>query len=119
VLIGIYRIAVLNFSSGTTGPPKACMVTHHNLVANAEQTLVLDKLARKRKSDSTYATGDIHCAYVPLYHASKLHFLSILPILALTTFSGTANVLHCERPTRMYDSNYAQIWPRTIIESDS
>ena len=67
-----HRTAVLNFSSGTTGPPKACMVTHHNLVANAEQSMHLDGMARLRKSDATYATRDTHCAYVPLYPASKL-----------------------------------------------
>lgn len=65
------RTAVLNFSSGTSGPPKACMMSHHNLVANAEQSIHLDRMARLRKSDLTYATRDVHCAYAPLYHASK------------------------------------------------
>ncbi|KAH6668930.1 hypothetical protein B0J14DRAFT_629113 [Halenospora varia] len=54
------RTAVLNFSSGTSGPPKACMLTHHNLVANAEQSMHLDRVARLRNSDSTYATLDVH-----------------------------------------------------------
>lgn len=74
------RTAVLNFSSGTTGPPKACMVTHHNLVANAEQSMHLDEMARVRKSDPTYATGDVHCAYVPLYHAMGLLQFCILNV---------------------------------------
>lgn len=47
------------------------MVTHHNLVSNAEQTIHLDRMARARKSNPLYATRDVHVAYVPLYHASK------------------------------------------------
>ncbi|KAF2815566.1 acetyl-CoA synthetase-like protein [Mytilinidion resinicola] len=74
------RTAVLNFSSGTTGPPKACMVTHHNLVANAEQSMHLDELARVRNSDPTYATRDVHCAYVPLYHAMGLFQFCVLNV---------------------------------------
>ncbi|KAM5368087.1 hypothetical protein ACJZ2D_009691 [Fusarium nematophilum] len=66
------RVAVLNFSSGTTGLPKACMITHRNLVANSEQTLHLDRMARIRKSDPGFATNDVHCAYVPFYHAMGL-----------------------------------------------
>lgn len=30
-------IAVLPYSSGTTGPPKGCMLTHRNMVASARQ----------------------------------------------------------------------------------
>ncbi|KAJ3539513.1 hypothetical protein NM208_g5459 [Fusarium decemcellulare] len=66
------RPAVLNFSSGTTGLPKACVVTHQNLVANSEQTLHLDRMARKRLSDPTFAANDVHCAYLPIYHAMGL-----------------------------------------------
>ncbi|KAF5024605.1 hypothetical protein F66182_3368 [Fusarium sp. NRRL 66182] len=61
--------AVLNFSSGTTGLPKACVITHRNLVANAEQTLHLDRMARTRLGDPSYAVNDVHCAFLPFYHA--------------------------------------------------
>ncbi|KAG5954372.1 hypothetical protein E4U57_004556 [Claviceps arundinis] len=66
------KIAVLNFSSGTTGNPKACMITHRNLVANAEQQLHLDDVAQKRSSDERYAAHNVHCAFLPFYHASGL-----------------------------------------------
>ncbi|KAG5930329.1 hypothetical protein E4U42_002070 [Claviceps africana] len=66
------KIAVLNFSSGTTGSPKACMITHGNLVANAEQQLHLDRVARERSSDPRYAAHDVHCAFLPFYHASGM-----------------------------------------------
>jgi 4-coumarate--CoA ligase len=65
------RVAVLNFSSGTTGNPKACMITHRNLVANAEQTLHLDEVARERSSSMNHSSHETHCAFLPLYHASK------------------------------------------------
>ena len=37
-------LAVLPYSSGTTGLPKGVMLTHHNLVANITQTLAVEKL---------------------------------------------------------------------------
>ncbi|KAF4339003.1 cutinase transcription factor 1 beta [Fusarium beomiforme] len=66
------KTAVLNFSSGTTGLPKACEMTHRNLVANAEQSVHLDRVARMRKNDPTFATNDVHCAFLPFYHAMGL-----------------------------------------------
>ncbi|KAG6021256.1 hypothetical protein E4U41_002546 [Claviceps citrina] len=66
------RIAALNFSSGTTGSPKACMISHRNLVANAQQQLHLDEAARKRSPDPRRTAHDVHCAFLPLYHASGL-----------------------------------------------
>jgi 4-coumarate--CoA ligase len=64
------RTAVLNFSSGTTGMPKGCMVSHRNLVANCVQVMVADDAANARNGKVDNA-GEVHCAYVPLYHASK------------------------------------------------
>ncbi|KAM0077344.1 hypothetical protein ACKRZS_010648 [Fusarium odoratissimum] len=72
--------AVLNFSSGTTGLPKACEITHRNLVANAEQNLHLDRVARKRKNDPTFAANDVHCAFLPFYHAMGLITFCILNV---------------------------------------
>ncbi|KAF5681400.1 4-coumarate ligase [Fusarium denticulatum] len=74
------RPAVLNFSSGTTGLPKACEVTHRNMVANAEQNLHLDRVARKRKNDPTFATNDVHCAFLPFYHAMGLVTFCIMNV---------------------------------------
>ncbi|KAK7454411.1 hypothetical protein Landi51_03531 [Colletotrichum acutatum] len=71
-LILAEKVAVLNFSSGTTGKPKACMITHRNLVANAEQTLHLDRVSELRAKDQGSSTHDVHCAFLPLYHASGL-----------------------------------------------
>ncbi|KAF5540170.1 4-coumarate ligase [Fusarium mexicanum] len=65
------KTAVLNFSSGTTGNPKACMITHRNLVANSEQQLYLHDVACWRSPDSKRTIPRIHCGFLPLYHASK------------------------------------------------
>ncbi|KAF5712498.1 4-coumarate ligase [Fusarium mundagurra] len=65
------KTAVLNFSSGTTGNPKACMITHRNLVANSEQQLYLHNVACWRSPDSKRTIPRIHCAFLPFYHASK------------------------------------------------
>ncbi|KAF5709489.1 4-coumarate ligase [Fusarium globosum] len=72
--------AVLNFSSGTTGLPKACEITHRNLVANAEQNLHLERVARKRKNDPTFAANDVHCAFLLFYHAMGLITFCILNV---------------------------------------
>ncbi|KAK1543158.1 hypothetical protein CPAR01_03791 [Colletotrichum paranaense] len=69
-LILAEKVAVLNFSSGTTGKPKACMITHRNLVANAEQTLHLDRVSELRAKGQGSSTHDVHCAFLPLYHAT-------------------------------------------------
>ena len=37
-------LAVLPYSSGTTGLPKGVMLTHYNLVANIMQTLAVEKM---------------------------------------------------------------------------
>ena len=51
-------LAVLPYSSGTTGLPKGVMLTHYNLVANIAQTLAVEKL----KSD------EVLIGILPFYH---------------------------------------------------
>ncbi|KAI4132747.1 MAG: hypothetical protein LQ347_002481 [Umbilicaria vellea] len=81
------RIAVLNFSSGTTGMPKACMISHGNLVANSEQSRHLDDVARDRRQDPSYAMKNIHCAYLPFFHATihryRITYLVMVPPIAV------------------------------------
>lgn len=47
------------------------MTTHHNLVANAEQTLHLDRMAQMRAQDLRIAACETHCAFLLFHHASK------------------------------------------------
>lgn len=65
------RIAALNFSSGTTGKIKACMITHYNFVANSEQTLHLDRMSQARAKESDQTMHYVHCIFSAFSHASK------------------------------------------------
>ncbi|KAK1851112.1 4-coumarate- ligase [Colletotrichum chrysophilum] len=66
------KIAALNFSSGTTGKIKACMITHYNFVANSEQTLHLDRMSQARAKESDQTMHDVHCIFSAFSHASGL-----------------------------------------------
>jgi acyl-CoA synthetase (AMP-forming)/AMP-acid ligase II len=55
-------VAVLPFSSGTTGLPKGVLLTHRNLVANIEQHRELQRLG----------PGDVLCAVIPFFHSYGL-----------------------------------------------
>lgn len=70
-------LAVLLFTSGTAGPPKAAMLTHGNLVSNLEQMLEVP-------GDITRA-DDVVLAAVPLFHVFGLN---VVLGLALATGAG-------------------------------
>lgn len=58
------RVAVLIFTSGTAGRPKAAMLTHGNLIANIDQLHSLD---------SSLRAGDISLGVLPLFHIFGLN----------------------------------------------
>lgn len=59
------RIAVLNFSSGTTGLPKGVMISHENVIANVEQSLYM----RRLEQPPGKAPPERWLGFLPLYHA--------------------------------------------------
>ncbi|KAG0709235.1 hypothetical protein DFH29DRAFT_1074958 [Suillus ampliporus] len=70
---GKTKVAFLNFSSGTTGRPKAVAIPHYAPIANVIQ------LATHHKVGEVYAAqrfkpGDVCCAVLPLYHIYGLVF---------------------------------------------
>ncbi|KAI0648724.1 acetyl-CoA synthetase-like protein [Trametes meyenii] len=77
---GKTKIALLFFSSGTTGKPKAVMIPHHSVIAN---TIQMRQYADRHDGDlpiekKTYAPGDRMLGVLPFYHiygvVSCLHF---------------------------------------------
>lgn len=59
------RIAVLNYSSGTTGLPKGVMISHQNVIANVEQSLYM----RRLEQPSGDPPAERWLGFLPLYHA--------------------------------------------------
>jgi long-chain acyl-CoA synthetase len=73
-------VAVLLFTSGTSGSPKAAMLTHGNLGANLRQMLALP--------GEIVRADDVSLAAVPLFHVFGLNVA-----LGLSLASGAALVL--------------------------
>jgi long-chain acyl-CoA synthetase len=73
-------IAVLLFTSGTSGSPKAAMLSHGNLVANLRQMLALP--------GEIVRADDVSLAAMPLFHVFGLNVA-----LGLSLASGAAIVL--------------------------
>lgn len=62
-------VATINYSSGTTGLPKGVCVSHHNLIANVEQTIFM----RDQETSHALVPGsrpeERWVGFLPLYHA--------------------------------------------------
>jgi long-chain acyl-CoA synthetase len=73
-------LAVLVFTSGTAGSPKAAMLTHGNLAANIEQL----QASPARRQDS----GDVVLGVLPLFHV-----FGLTVVLGLSLHAGSSAVL--------------------------
>ncbi|KAK1987487.1 4-coumarate-CoA ligase 2 [Colletotrichum cereale] len=60
-------IATINYSSGTTGLPKGVSVSHHNLIANVEQTVFMRYEGKPYSYECRPQERWI--GFLPLYHA--------------------------------------------------
>jgi len=65
-------LAVILYTSGTSGKPKGVMLTHANLAANIQQ--VLGWVHFKR--------SDVFCGVLPQFHSFGLTVLTLLPLTA-------------------------------------
>ncbi|KAF2815738.1 acetyl-CoA synthetase-like protein [Mytilinidion resinicola] len=59
--------ATVNYSSGTTGLPKGVEVSHHNLIANLDQTIYMRYLKKPYKAHNR--PPERWVGFLPLYHA--------------------------------------------------
>ncbi len=63
-------LAVLLYTSGTSGKPKGVMLTHGNLTANVEQV----------KQHVDFTTKDVMLGVLPQFHSFGLTVLTLLPL---------------------------------------
>jgi long-chain acyl-CoA synthetase len=77
-------LAVLAFTSGTAGLPRAAMLTHHNLFVNIRQILAA-------APEESQAENDVVFGVLPLFHIFGLNV-----VLGITLFTGS-RVLLVER----------------------
>ena len=75
VAIIYHSIAALNYSSGTTGLPKGCMISHFNVVANST-ALVFgrakgNEALRSRGQGALAVDKHRNVGFLPYYHASE------------------------------------------------
>ncbi|KAG2023019.1 phenylacetyl-CoA ligase [Coprinopsis cinerea AmutBmut pab1-1] len=79
------KLAFLCFSSGTTGKPKAVLITHHALIANIVQMGAhFRALDPKRKSEKL-TPGDTAIAVLPFFHIYGLFiFMHMLMYIGMT-----------------------------------
>ncbi len=66
------EVAVLLYTSGTTGFPKGAMLTHKNLISNARACMMAMDVSRKDKI----------LLFLPLFHSFSFTVCVILPIMA-------------------------------------
>ena len=73
-------LAVLSYTSGTTGAPKGAMLTHANLEANLEQQMSIP--------EATVTADDVVLLVLPLFHIFGLNVS-----LGLTILNGATGIL--------------------------
>ncbi|RYP11159.1 hypothetical protein DL764_000230 [Monosporascus ibericus] len=81
-----HQVVNLQFTSGTTGLPKAAMLTHHNLINNSR--FIGDRMR--------LTPDDILCCPPPLFHCFGL----VLGLLAVVTHGG--KIVY---PAEVFDTN--------------
>ena len=109
--IDAHALATIVYTSGTTGRPKGVMLSHHNILSNAEAVLQLVPAYRE----------DLFLSFLPLSHTFERTVGYYLPIMTGSTvaYARSAQELAQDlldiRPTmlisvpRIYDRAYARV----------
>ncbi|KAL8688569.1 MAG: hypothetical protein Q9224_004850 [Gallowayella concinna] len=75
-------IAVINYSSGTTGLPKGVCISHYNLIANVAQIVAINKADQSLDMFSERWIG-----FLPLYHAyGQMYTCLVAPKLGIPVY---------------------------------
>jgi long-chain acyl-CoA synthetase len=76
-------VATIIYTSGTTGDPKGVMLTHGNILSDAEAGLMAQPVG----------PGDIHLSFLPLSHVLERTIGQFLMIMAGTTIAYATSIL--------------------------
>jgi long-chain acyl-CoA synthetase len=87
-------LAIINYTSGTTGAPKGVMLTHQNLIATAESYLQVDTLSSR----------DEIMAYLPMAWIGDTFFSVVLSFL-------TGAAVNCPEDTATGRQDFREIGP--------
>src|SRR5262249_43546015 len=88
-------VAIFVYTSGTTGPPKAAMISHQNILA----------LCRSEEKAYDYYTDDLYVSFLPMAHAAErnLGFYGRISTGLATAYASSIGALLTElgevRPT--------------------
>ncbi|RDB15274.1 4-coumarate--CoA ligase-like 7 [Hypsizygus marmoreus] len=71
---GKTKVALLSWSSGTTGKPKAVAISHHALIANVIQMAVHNQVGKaySPRGSRSFRPGDVAIGVLPFYHVAGL-----------------------------------------------
>ncbi|KAG6829464.1 hypothetical protein H0H92_004426 [Tricholoma furcatifolium] len=71
---GKKKIALLSWSSGTTGKPKAVAISHYGLIANIIQMAAHNQIETTHRSRTArgFRPGDVAIGVLPFYHVAGL-----------------------------------------------
>lgn len=91
-------VATIIYTSGTTGDPKGVMLTHANILSDAEAGLMAQPVG----------PGDIHLSFLPLSHVLERTIGQFLMIMAGTTIAYATSLLRIAE-------NISEVRPTVMI----